>query len=82
LTLFETYFGLDPLRSPFQPNNFVNISEVIDEKIKVLRVYGSELGAAPIPRSGAAVRASAQLRGASSGFRPAESFMPLKQVIP
>ena len=72
-TLSETEFGLDPSKK-FQPNVFVNISTHLEKKLELLRIYASELGEFPFPRSETAIRALAQFRGCSSGFNNAEGF--------
>jgi LmbE family N-acetylglucosaminyl deacetylase len=55
-TLSETDFGLLP-HEAFAPNYFVDISGQLEAKIAALRIYESELGAPPFPRSIEAVRA-------------------------
>jgi LmbE family N-acetylglucosaminyl deacetylase len=72
-TLSETEFGLDPSKT-FQPNVFVDISTHLEKKLELLRIYASELGEFPFPRSETAIRALAQFRGSSSGFESAEGF--------
>lgn len=75
-TISETEFGLAP-ESKFQPNCFIDISNYLDHKLKILAVYESELGAFPFPRSPEAIRAQAILRGAASGYNAAEAFQLL-----
>jgi N-acetylglucosamine malate deacetylase 1 len=72
-TLSETEFGLDPSKT-FQPNVFINISTHLEKKLELLRIYSSELGEFPFPRSETAIRAMAQFRGSNSGFEYAEGF--------
>jgi LmbE family N-acetylglucosaminyl deacetylase len=78
-TLSETDFGIDPRHLPFSPNLFVNIEKFLDKKCRLLRIYKSEIGAFPFPRSPDAIRSLAKLRGAASGFRAAEAFALLRQ---
>lgn len=80
-TLSETDFGLDPDIRGFNPNVFVNISDYLNEKIEVMKVYASELGEFPFPRSEQAVRSLACMRGASSGCKAAEAFMLLRERV-
>jgi N-acetylglucosamine malate deacetylase 1 len=75
-TLSETEFSLDSSKV-FQPNVFVDISSYLERKLELLRIYGSELGEFPFPRSETAVRALAEFRGATSGFEYAEGFQLL-----
>ena len=72
-TLSETEFSLDSSKA-FQPNVFVDISQHLEQKLALLRIYASEIGEFPYPRSEVAVRALAQFRGSSSGFESAEGF--------
>ena len=72
-TLFETEFRLDS-SLVFKPNVFVDISSYLEQKLELLRIYASELGEFPFPRSETAIQALAQFRGSSSGFENAEGF--------
>ena len=78
-TLSETEFSLDPSQT-FHPNVFVDISDYIDQKLELLRIYGSELREAPFPRSEKVVGALAQFRGCNSGFEYAEGFELLREI--
>jgi N-acetylglucosamine malate deacetylase 1 len=77
--LSETEFGLDPSRTPFRPNLFINISDYLDEKIRIMNLYQGETGEFPFPRSETAIRALATLRGAQSATTCAEAFMILAE---
>ena len=79
-TLSETEFGLDPNGEAFRPNVFVDVSRFAAKKIKILRLYRSELGKFPFPRSEKAVQALMALRGAASNCKAAEAFMLLKEI--
>ena len=79
-TISETDFGLDFSRQ-FSPNVFVDISSFLDDKIKIMSVYSSELGVFPSPRSKISVESLARYRGSSSGFKAAESFQLLRERI-
>ena len=72
-TLSETEFSLDSTKT-FHPNVFVDISDYFGQKLELLRIYASELGEFPFPRSETAIQALAQFRGSSSGFENAEGF--------
>lgn len=65
----------------FVPNYFVDISEFIHQKIKILKNYKSELLEHPFPRSIANVKALATYRGATAGCNFAESFMLLRKIV-
>lgn len=58
----------------FSPNVFVEISSYLDEKIETMKIYESEMGEFPFPRSEKTLRALAALRGSQSGFEAAEAF--------
>ena len=72
-TLSETGFGLSSGKA-FNPNFFIDVSPWLERKLELLRIYASEIGSFPFPRSEGAVRALAEVRGATSGFNSAEAF--------
>ncbi|ASS73949.1 GlcNAc-PI de-N-acetylase [Tumebacillus algifaecis] len=78
-TLSETEFGINPDSNGFRPNVFVDISEHLEQKLEIMRIFASEMGEFPFPRSEQAIRALAALRGAAAGCAAAESFMLLKE---
>lgn len=77
-TLSETDSSLGAERT-FHPNVFVDISQYLDDKLRVLDLYSSELEEFPFPRSHHALRALASLRGAASGYLAAEAFELLRE---
>ena len=77
-TLSETDFGLGTDQG-FRPNVFVDIEPFLDDKLRAMDIYESELGVFPFPRSHEAIRALAALRGAASGFKAAEAFELLRE---
>ena len=81
-TQSETDFDLAPDSIGFRPNVFVNISEYLEEKIKIASIYESEFSNHPFPRSKKGIDALATLRGAASGFKAAEAFMLLRERMP
>jgi LmbE family N-acetylglucosaminyl deacetylase len=80
-TLSETEFSPVDGEKNFTPNVFVDISNFIDKKIEIMRIYKSEIGEHPFPRSEKNIRALATYRGASAGFNYAESFILIKEKI-
>lgn len=80
-TLSETDLGINPDVGAFRPNVFVDISEHLEKKIEIMRVFQSEMGGFPFPRSEEALRALARFRGTLSGFQAAEAFMLLKETV-
>lgn len=74
----ETEFAPALPEKVFLPNCFVDISNEIDEKISIMKVYSSELGEHPFPRSERNMIALATFRGAMIGVEYAESFQIIK----
>ncbi len=64
----------------FQPNYYINISNFIDKKIRAIKFYKSELRPYPHSRSVKAIKALAQVRGTSSGFKFAEGFVLVRDL--
>jgi LmbE family N-acetylglucosaminyl deacetylase len=79
-TLSETEFSVSTKEESFTPNVFVDISNYIDRKIEIMKIYESEIGEHPFPRSERNIRALGTYRGATSDCDYAESFMLLKEV--
>lgn len=76
----ETDFSLVPAEI-FVPNTFVDISRYLDLKIEAMKIYKSEFGIHPFPRSEESIRALATMRGAAAGFTFAESFHLVRQLL-
>jgi N-acetylglucosamine malate deacetylase 1 len=72
-TLSETEFNFIEQR-PFKPNVFIDITNFIQDKIDTMKIYQSELGNFPFPRSVKNMRSLAFLRGSQSGYKAAEAF--------
>ncbi len=66
----------------FIPGVYSDISLYIEEKIRIMQLYDSEIHADPLPRGPSAIRALARYRGATIGVAYAEAFMPIREVIP
>lgn len=79
-TLSETDFCLGTEQG-FRPNVFVNIEPYLDDKLRAMDIYKSELGNFPFPRSYESIRALATIRGAASGFKAAEAFELLRERL-
>ncbi len=80
-TLSETDFSLQTNTSSFQPNLFVSMGQHLDEKIEIMKIFDSELGQHPFPRSERAIRAQATLRGTVAGVEAAEAFMSIREIV-
>ena len=69
----ETEFGLS-YEKFFRPNVYVDISKYLNKKTEIMKIYSSEIGDFPFPRSIEAIKSLAKWRGANSGFAAAEAF--------
>lgn len=80
-TLSETEFAPSVSEDNFIPNVFVDISSFFEKKLKIMKVFKSEIAEHPFPRSEKNLRALATLRGATCGCEYAESFVLLKEIL-
>jgi N-acetylglucosamine malate deacetylase 1 len=76
----ETEFGPSLAENVFLPNYFVDISEFIEAKCELMKIYESEIAEPPFPRSLENIKALAHFRGASCGVKYAEAFQTLKII--
>jgi len=65
----------------FMPNWFVDISSTIEQKLRALAHYSSEVPPYPHPRSLEAIENQAKFWGSSMGFCYAEPFMLMRNLI-
>jgi LmbE family N-acetylglucosaminyl deacetylase len=65
--LSSTEWQVSPVKAPFHPNWFVDISDTLHLKRKALAAYASEMRAFPHPRSDRAVEHLAHWWGATAG---------------
>lgn len=79
-TISETEFGAKPGGPVFVPNYFVDTSDYLDQKIKIMKIYKGEIGQHPFPRSEENIRSLATFRGVMAHCRFAESFMLIKEI--
>lgn len=80
-TLSETDFNIDSTTTKFNPNVYIDISEYLDDKLSIMKIYESEMGKFPFPRSEKAIKSLAYLRGSQCGVEAAESFQLLRANI-
>jgi len=66
----------------FRPNWFVDVTETLDSKLAAFRYYETEQRPYPHPRSERAIRAAAELHGASCGCEYAEPFVLVRGLEP
>ena len=78
--LSETEFAPQLHEKIFIPNYFVDISKFLPRKLEIMKVYQSEIGEHPFPRSLRNIEALAVFRGASVGVEYTESFQVIKII--
>lgn len=66
---------------PFRPNVYFDVSDTIEAKIKGMACYRTESREHPHPRSPESLKALALYRGSNAGFRMAEAFMLLREMV-
>lgn len=76
--LSETNFGKP--YDGFKPNLYIDITDYLERKMEALKLYDTELGRHPFPRSLEAVKAQAVLRGTQAGTVYAEAFRVIKEI--
>ena len=74
-TLSETNFNYS--LGTFKANTYFDISKFMSKKLKILKIFKSEISKHPFPRSAEAVKALATLRGSESGYYYAEAFQQI-----
>lgn len=76
-TLSETEFAPPVSANVFVPNVYVDISDFIDQKLRIMEKYSKQLMEAPYPRSLSSIKALARIRGSRAGVMYAEAFQLL-----
>jgi len=79
-TISETESSAALQENAFVPNCFVDITDYLDKKIDIMKIYSAEIKEHPFPRSEKNIRALATFRGAQCGVEYAEAFMILKDI--
>jgi LmbE family N-acetylglucosaminyl deacetylase len=77
----ETDFAPALCENTFIPNVFVDISDYIEKKNEVLKVFEKELLPSPYTRSLCAINALSRYRGSQINAQYAEAFMLIKEII-
>lgn len=65
---------------PFQPQRFVEITSVLDRKLKALELYAFDMRPEPHARSIRSLENLARMRGATVGVAAAEAFAVLRTI--
>ncbi len=79
-TLSETEFTPALQENAFIPNYYVDISNLMDKKMDVFKLYDTEIMPDPYPRSLHAIQALAAYRGSRIGVSYAEAFMCILDI--
>jgi len=79
-TLSETEWNTPSVSNAFIPNVWIDISGELEEKLRAMECYESQLHAFPHPRSLRAIRALAEYRGSTVGVEAAEAFMLIRGI--
>jgi len=80
-TLSETEFAPALLEKAFIPNTFIDISEFMEDKIRIMKLYDTELMPDPLPRSIHAIKGLAAFRGSRIGVQYAEAFQLIYCIL-
>ena len=80
-TLSETEFAPALPCASFIPNVYVDITDYLDQKIEIMKLYETELMEEPYPRSISSIEALARFRGSRAGVKYAEAFMLLYEKL-
>lgn len=80
-TLSETEFAPALVEKAFIPNTFVDISKYMEDKIRIMKMYDTEIMPDPLPRSIHAIKGLAAYRGSRIGVNYAEAFQQIYRVM-
>lgn len=80
-TLSETEWDAPNVTNVFIPDTWVDITGFINQKIKAMSVFESQLYSYPHPRSIEAIEALSRYRGSNMGIHNAEAFMTIRKII-
>jgi len=79
-TLSETHWNAPHIEPNFTPNWVIDISDYMENKVKALECYKSQISKYPGPRSIEAVKALAQFRGTQAGFAYGEGIHIIRKI--
>lgn len=80
-TLSETGWNIPNAERSFMPDTWFDISSFLDEKIKAMQSYQSQIKDYPNPRSSEGIKALAMYRGSTVGVEYAECFMTVRNIV-
>ncbi|KQL56491.1 MULTISPECIES: PIG-L deacetylase family protein [Bacillaceae] len=79
-TLSETEWNIPTVDNAFIPNAWTDISETIDDKLRAMSEFKSQVKEFPNPRSLEAIESLSKFRGSTICVRNAESFMVVRII--
>lgn len=79
-TLSETGINTPSVNHTFIPNVYEDITDYLDDKLKALSFYESQVHPFPDLRSLEAIEALAKFRGAMVNVKAAEAFMLVREI--
>ena len=79
-TLSETHWNAPHIEPNFTPNWVIDITDHIEEKLKALQCYKSQIFEFPNPRSIEAVEGLAKFRGTQAGFGFGEGMHIIRKI--
>ena len=79
-TLSETVFGEQDSQKGFLPNLFIDISDFLNKKIEIMKIYSDEILPHPFPRSELSIKSLAYLWGSSINTESAEAFISIREI--
>lgn len=79
-TVSETHWGAGGMEPAFNPQYVVDVTDHLEAKCEAMRLYPSQLKAAPDARSIEAIQALARWRGSTVGRHAVEAFMLVRGV--
>ena len=77
----ETDFALPVPEAVFVPNYFVDITDEMQKKLEIFKLYESELLPYPATRNESTITALNRYRGSLIGSEYAEAFVSLKTIV-
>lgn len=80
-TLSETEWAAPFADEAFIPTVFIDIEKYIEKKLKAFSFYETQIKEFPHPRSLESIENLSKIRGATVGFKRAESFMLIRNII-
>ena len=78
-TLSETHWNANSIEPDFKPNFFVDIDLFIEQKLKILSLYKSQINS--YSRSLEPVKSLANFRGSQNGCKFAEAFQIIRIIV-